>query len=81
MYWDFNNTHITFEVHVETKGYVGFGFSPNGQMVNSDVVIGWVKDGHTYFSVSRICHNIFARYQQHARIQRGGPGVRTPPEI
>ena len=52
VFWDFNETHITFEVHVQTKGYVGFGISPNGNMNASDVVIGWVKDGHTYFSVS-----------------------------
>ena len=37
---------------MQTKGYVGFGISPNGNMNASDVVIGWVKDGHTYFSVS-----------------------------
>lgn len=52
VYWAYNKTHITFEVHVETKGYVGFGISPNGNMYPSDVVIGWVKDGQTYFSVS-----------------------------
>ena len=39
---------------METRGYVGFGISPNGDMVNSDVVIGWVKDGRTYFSVSHV---------------------------
>lgn len=50
LYWAYNKTHITFEVHVETKGYVGFGISPNGNMYPSDVVIGWVKDGQTYFS-------------------------------
>ena len=57
VYWDFNETHITFEVHVQTKGYVGFGISPNGDMVNSDVVIGWVKDGRTYFAVSCVTLN------------------------
>ena len=51
---------------MQTKGYVGFGISPNGNMNASDVVIGWVKDGHTYFSVSHtkkmknlICCTIF----------------------
>jgi hypothetical protein len=48
----FNATHITFELHVKTRGYVGFGISPNGKMYPSDVVIGWVKDGVTHFSVS-----------------------------
>ena len=37
---------------MQTNGYVGFGISPNGNMNASDVVIGWVKDGQTYFSVS-----------------------------
>ncbi|XP_063420467.1 uncharacterized protein LOC134705676 [Mytilus trossulus] len=50
VYWKFNQTHITFEVHVRTRGYVGFGFSPNGKMYPSDVVVGWVKDGVPHFS-------------------------------
>ena len=52
VYWAYNDTHITFEVHVQTHGYVGFGISPNGKMYPSDVVIGWAKDGNTHFSVS-----------------------------
>lgn len=52
VYWKFNQTHITFEVHVKTRGYVGLGFSPNGKMYPSDVVVGWVKDGVPHFSVS-----------------------------
>ena len=52
VYWKFNTTHITFELHVKTRGYVGFGISPNGKMYPSDVIIGWVKDGVTHFSVS-----------------------------
>jgi hypothetical protein len=54
VFWKFNATHITFELHVKTRGYVGFGISPNGKMYPSDVVIGWVKDGVTHFSVSII---------------------------
>lgn len=50
--WTYNETHIVFEVRVQTKGYVGFGLSHNGRMYPSDVVIGWVRDGRTYFSVS-----------------------------
>jgi hypothetical protein len=35
---------------VATTGWVGFGLSPNGQMPDSDVVIGWVTDdGQTVF--------------------------------
>ena len=43
---------ITFAVRVQTTGWVGFGLSPNGQMPNSDVVIGWVKGEESYFDVS-----------------------------
>ena len=53
LFWNFNDTRITFEVHVETRCYVGFGISPNGKMISSDVVIGWVKNGVTHFSVSK----------------------------
>lgn len=45
-------TEITFEIQVRTLGYIGFGFSPDGQRAGSDLVIGWVSDGKTYFHVS-----------------------------
>ncbi len=46
---------ISFLVEVKTKGWVGFGISPNGGMKNSDIVIGWVTDdGKTYFHVRLI---------------------------
>ena len=51
LFWDRNDTHVTMEVHVRTHGYVGFGLSPNGNMFPADIVIGWVKDGKTYFKV------------------------------
>ncbi|XP_065897525.1 putative DBH-like monooxygenase protein 2 isoform X2 [Dysidea avara] len=31
-------------VRVQTTGWIGLGFSPNGQMPGSDVVIGWVDN-------------------------------------
>lgn len=46
-------TDITFEVQVRTLGYIGFGFSPDGQRSGSDIVIGWVDHGRTYFHVSQ----------------------------
>ncbi|XP_077989863.1 DBH-like monooxygenase protein 1 homolog [Glandiceps talaboti] len=49
LYWKFDDKTITFEVHAETLGYVGFGISPNGGMTNADIVIGWVKDGEVFF--------------------------------
>ncbi|KAH3863952.1 DBH-like monooxygenase protein 1 homolog [Dreissena polymorpha] len=48
-YWLPNKTHVVFEVHARTLGYVGFGLSSNGKMFPADIVIGWVKDGKTYF--------------------------------
>ena len=54
LHWTFNNVDrtIAFAVNVSTTGWVGFGISPNGGMVNSDVVMGWVSNGRTYFHVS-----------------------------
>ncbi|KAH9500342.1 DBH-like monooxygenase protein 1 [Bulinus truncatus] len=50
LFWNFNKTHIMFKTYVKTNGYIGFGISPNGAMAHSDVVIGWVKDGKSYFA-------------------------------
>ncbi|XP_064596675.1 DBH-like monooxygenase protein 1 homolog [Liolophura sinensis] len=52
MAWDFDDEFIRFKVTVETRGYIGVGFSPNGGMKGSDIVIGWVDDvtGQGYLS-------------------------------
>ena len=55
LYWSFNRQEetITFAVRVGTTGWIGFGLSPNGQMPNSDVVVGWVDTtGKAHFHVS-----------------------------
>ena len=54
LHWNFNIAErtIAFAVNVSTTGWIGFGISPNGGMVNSDVVIGWVSNGRAYFHVS-----------------------------
>ena len=54
LFWKHDGTTITFEIHCRTRGYVGFGISPGGGMDGSDIVIGWVKEGNTYFTVSTI---------------------------
>ena len=57
LYWNFDNDAetISFAVRVQTTGWVGFGLSPNGQMPDSDIVIGWVTgDGETVFHVRRL---------------------------
>ena len=56
LYWSFNRQEetITFAVRVGTTGWIGFGLSPNGQMPNSDVVVGWVDTtGTAHFHVSK----------------------------
>ncbi len=57
LYWKFDKAKetITFSVRVKTTGWVGFGLSPTGDMIGSDVVIGWVADGTKYFKVSAAC--------------------------
>ena len=52
LYWNppTEDGEICFAVTVRTTGWVGLGFSPNGGMSNSDVVMGWVKDGQTFFT-------------------------------
>jgi len=50
--YDVDAKTIRMAVQVQTTGWIGFGFSPNGGMVGSDVVIGWVdKFGYTFFQV------------------------------
>ncbi|RNA32042.1 DBH-like monooxygenase 2 -like protein [Brachionus plicatilis] len=50
LYWNYTDSEITFEVHCKTSGWVGFGFSPNGGMDKSDVVVGWISGGKTNFT-------------------------------
>ena len=54
MLWTLDNTTATFEVHVKTLGYVGFGISKTGGMADADIVIGWVKNGKAYLQVMMI---------------------------
>jgi len=47
-HWDFFED---FAVNVSTKGWVGFGLSPKKGMVGSELVIGWVSGGTSFFQV------------------------------
>ncbi|XP_065360032.1 MOXD1 homolog 2-like [Calliphora vicina] len=47
--WTIINQDITFEIQVRTLGYVGFGFSENGNQAGADMAVGWVDGGHTFF--------------------------------
>ena len=58
LFWTVNwdKETVSFAVEAATTGWVGFGFSSgNGNMVGSDVVIGWVKDSKGYLTVSNSC--------------------------
>ncbi len=51
--WQVNwlEKRVTFNVTVETRGYIGFGLSDNGKMSGADIVIGGVlQNGEPYFS-------------------------------
>ena len=57
LHWDFDlkQQKIDFAVNVSTNGWIGFGISPTGRMLQSDIVLGWVNsDGTAQFHVSRI---------------------------
>ena len=54
LFWiiDWDTETVSFAIEAETSGWVGFGFSTrSGQMIGSDVVIGWVKDNKGYLTV------------------------------
>lgn len=48
LYWSFNSSHILFEVHAKTNGWVSFGLQSKSL---TDFVLGFVNDdGSAYFS-------------------------------
>lgn len=58
LYWKLiNSDEIQFELHCQTTGYASLGISPDGNMPNSDIVIGWVDPSGPYLYVILI--NIF----------------------
>lgn len=52
MLWTIDGRDVTFEVQVRTLGYIGLGFSNDGELAGADVAIGWVHQGQVYFQVS-----------------------------
>ena len=45
LYWRMSpgNQELEVVVCVRTTGWIGFGFSPDGRMTDSDVVLGWIR--------------------------------------
>ena len=71
LFWRFDRDlkNITFAVRVKTTGWVGFGLSPNGEMTNSDLVLGWVDaddNKRGYLNVSLCFFFAVADYQNTA---------------
>lgn len=55
--WEFDleTNLITFEMEVETTGWVGLGISPSGSMVGADIFIAGVNpDLSTYSNVCKL---------------------------
>ena len=52
LYWNYNETDITFEIHVKNaNGWVAFGLSPNGGMFGSDIILTWLNpNGKFHFT-------------------------------
>lgn len=50
--WKFDEKDIVFELIVNTTGYIGFGFSPDGTMEKADILIGKVNNSQPYLEVS-----------------------------
>ncbi|XP_054876024.1 DBH-like monooxygenase protein 2 homolog [Poeciliopsis prolifica] len=50
--WGFDNVqgNITFQLTVNTTGWVGFGFSPHGDMEDADIVMGGLGSDGSYFA-------------------------------
>lgn len=46
---DWRSKLITFNVTVQTTGYIGFGLTENGKMTGADIIIGGVNKGRSYF--------------------------------
>lgn len=50
LYWNVVADVIQIKITAKTTGWIGFGLSPEGTMVDSDVVIGWVSaEGDSFF--------------------------------
>jgi DOMON domain len=46
------DNEVIFEVQARTFGYVGIGFSKNGELSGSDVVVVWMNNGDGHIEVS-----------------------------
>jgi hypothetical protein len=66
IFWNYTDIDITIEIRVKTTGWVLFGFSPNGEIDGSDLIVTWVNpDGSYYFKDSYVKKNVvYSDHQQ-----------------
>ncbi|XP_028295757.1 DBH-like monooxygenase protein 2 homolog [Gouania willdenowi] len=60
MEWGFDDLQgdITFTLVVNTTGWIGFGFSPNGGMAGADMIIGGFGPNGSYFTDQHATGNV-----------------------
>ena len=51
LFWNLTDSKFIAELHVKTKGWVSFGFSPNGEASGSDVFVGWISNNQAFYNV------------------------------
>ena len=51
MFYDYDEDLSTLQIAllVQTTGWIGLGFSPNGRLPGSDIMVGWVDEDGTIF--------------------------------
>jgi hypothetical protein len=60
LYWNVSSTNITAEIHCQTSGWVGFGLSPNGGMIGSNVVVGFIASNGAVNFTDRYITGIYS---------------------
>ena len=58
LYWKYTagTSRLDIAVRARTTGWVGFGVSERGNMVNADIAVGWVTDkGEVRLQVRAFC--------------------------
>lgn len=49
LYWSVVDGNFFAELHARTNGWVMFGFGHQGELNNSDVFVGWIKNQKATF--------------------------------
>ena len=54
LFWKYDETSITMEIHAATRGWVGVGISTSGRMPGSDIITAGIdtRTGTNYIQVN-----------------------------